>query len=371
MITALHLERFKRFSDLSLPVRRLTVLTGANGVGKTSIVHALLLARQAALNPRQETVDLNDVDALQLGEAGDIIHRQSSGDSVAVAITEDETEARWVFRAPEERSLSAVVSQRPERYNGALRKGAPAFTYLCAERLGPRDVLQASSSSLDKLGIGVHGEFTAQVLASSDRSKVRNGRLALTDAKSQVRNLLHQTEAWMTAIVRPLQIQADWFPGTSVTRLLFKTPGIQSEWTRPPNMGFGVSYALPIVVAALRAPADALLIVENPEAHLHPAGQSGIGAFLAQVASDGVQVVLETHSDHVLNGIRMAVAMKRARLDVPDVAVHFFQPEAEQGEYVETLEIEETGSVSSWPKGFFDQAQRDLAQLARIKRPGK
>lgn len=371
MITALRLERFKRFDDLLLPIRKLTVLTGANGVGKTSIIHALLLARQAALNPRRETVDLNDVDALQLGEAADIIHRQSAGDSASVAITEDAVEACWVLRAPEERSLSAVVSQRPERYSGALRREAPAFTYLCAERFGPRDVLHASSASLDKLGIGVHGEFTAQVLASSDRSKVRTGRLAPTETESKVRNLLHQTEAWMTAIVRPLQIQADWFPSTSVTRLLFKTPGIQSEWTRPPNMGFGVSYALPIIVAALRAPADGLLIVENPEAHLHPAGQSGIGAFLAQVASDGVQVVIETHSDHVLNGIRMAVATRRAPLEVSDVAVHFFRPEAEQGSFVETLEIEQTGNVSSWPQGFFDQAQRDLAQLARIKRPRK
>jgi predicted ATPase len=369
VITAVTLERFKRFDELALPIRRLTVLTGANGVGKTTIIHALLLARQAALNPRRDTVDLNDVDALQLGEATDIIHRQSGGDSISVAVVEDGFESRWILRAPEERSLSAVVSQRPERYSGTLRRRAPAFTYLCAERFGPRDVLRASSAPLETLGIGVHGEFTAQVLASSDRSKVRPGRLVPGQAEGRVRNLLHQTEAWMTAIVRPLQIQADWFPSTSITRLMFKTPGIQSEWTRPPNMGFGVSYALPIVVAALRAPADGLLLIENPEAHLHPAGQSGVGAFLAQVASDGVQIVIETHSDHVLNGIRTAIATGRAPLEGSDVAVHFFRPEVEGGSFVETLEVGETGDVSSWPKGFFDQSQRDLAQLARIKRP--
>lgn len=368
MITAIGLERFKRFDELSLPMRKLTVLTGANGVGKTTIVHALLLARQASINPRRDTLDLNDIDALQLGEAVDIIHRQSGGDSAAIAVVEDGVEARWVLRAPEERSLSAAVAQRPERYTGILRKPEPIFTYLCAERFGPRDVLRASSAPPARLGVGVHGEFCAQVLASSDRSKVGTRRLVPVQAEARVRSLLHQTEAWMTTIVRPLQIQADWFPGTSITRLMFKTPGIQSEWTRPPNMGFGVSYALPIVVAALRSPSDALLIIENPEAHLHPAGQSGIGAFLAQVASDGVQIVIETHSDHVLNGIRTAIATGRAPLEGTDVAVHFFGSEADHGWSVETLEIGQTGDVSSWPKGFFDQTQRDLAQLARIRR---
>lgn len=365
MITSLHLERFKRFDQLVLPLGGLTVLTGANGAGKTSVIHSLLLARQSALEPKRTAVDLNDSDALSLGEMTDVIHRQSGADNTAIEITERDLTARWVFKASDERSLSATVWEKPEQYRGVLTKAEPGFTYLCAERFGPRDVLPAGSPSGDELGVGVRGEFTAQVLAARDRSKIRPARLA---PDSTVKNLLHQTEAWMSSIVRPLQIQPDWFPGTSVTRLLFKTPGIQSEWTRPPNMGFGVSYALPIVVAALRARVESLLVVENPEAHLHPAGQSRIGSFLAQIASDGVQVIIETHSDHVLNGIRTAIGVGRAGLDVNKVAVHFFESEA-QSDFVRTLRIEKTGSVSDWPKGFFDQAERDLAQLARIRRP--
>ena len=83
---------------------------------------------------------------------------------------------------------------------------------------------------------------------------------------------------------------------------------------RPTNMGFGVSYALPVITAGLLAPAGSLLVVENPEAHLHPAGQSRVGRFLAHLAASGVQVVAETHSDHVLNGVRLAaVEATRAR----------------------------------------------------------
>ena len=169
----------------------------------------------------------------------------------------------------------------------------------------------------------------------------------------------------MSRIVRPTQIDAEWFPNTSVTRLRFKTPGVRTEWTRAPNAGFGVSYALPVIVAALRAPVGGLLLVENPEAHLHPAGQSAIGGFLAQVAADGVQVFVETHSDHVLNGIRVSVAEGAAALSEEQAVIHFFRSQEDEGGAVESLAVRQSGQLTDWPAGFFDQAQVDLAMLAR------
>jgi predicted ATPase len=130
---------------------------------------------------------------------------------------------------------------------------------------------------------------------------------------------------------------------------------------RPPNVGFGLSYALPIVVAALTAIPGTLLIVESPEAHLHPAGQSAIGHFLAQVAGSGVQTVVESHSDHVLNGIRRAVAESRV-IQADDVVVHFFGTSG-----ASRLEIKDSGAVTEWPEGFFDQTETDLSHLARIR----
>ena len=172
----------------------------------------------------------------------------------------------------------------------------------------------------------------------------------------------------MAKIVRPTQIDAEWFPNTSVTRLRFKTPGLRTEWTRAPNAGFGISYALPIVVAALRAEVGGLLLVENPEAHLHPAGQSKIGDFLARIAADGVQIFLETHSDHVLNGIRVAVANGSAALLPEQVVIHFFRAEDDEGPTLQSMELGRTGQLSAWPDGFFDQTQVDLAALASKRR---
>ena len=370
MIAEIQLENFKRFRDLRLRTADLTVLTGANGTGKTSVLHALLLARQMTRQPQHDHVELTGIDTLELGGADDVIHREASDELVAIEVLATGGKRwRWSFRAPMNvRTLNAVVVEKTVDYAGALSALPPAFTYLCAERLGPRDVLSASAADVDAMGVGSRGEFVAQVLASFDRSRVRDGRLAANTTETTLVGLLHQTESWMGKIVRPTQIDAEWFPNTSVTRLRFKTPGLRTEWTRAPNAGFGLSYALPVIVAALRATVGGLLLVENPEAHLHPAGQSAIGGFLAQVAADGVQVFLETHSDHVLNGIRVSVADGTAALREKQAVVHFFRDEGKGGTAVESMEVRRhTGRLSDWPAGFFDQAQVDLGVLARLR----
>jgi predicted ATPase len=109
-----------------------------------------------------------------------------------------------------------------------------------------------------------------------------------------------------------------------------------------------------------------VLIIDSPEAHLHPLGQSRIGRFLAQMAATGVQIILETHSDHVLNGIRLAV---RDSLIKPDqVMIHFFNRASEIQSVdfprVVSPAIDTQGNLSEWPDGFFDQSDKDLARLA-------
>ena len=373
MIAGIRLENFKRFRDLTLNTANLTVLTGANGAGKTSVLHSLLLARQMARQPDRSHVELNGVDALELGGPEDVIHHEASDDVAAVEVLDTKgVRWRWSFRATsttDTRTLNAAVVDRPDDYIGALAGSAPQFSYLCAERLGPRDVLGASAADMAELDVGSRGEFVAQVLASFvHRPRIRTGRLVGPSAETQVSTLLHQTESWMGKIVHPIQIDAEWFPNTSVTRLRFKTPGLRTEWTRAPNAGFGISYALPIVVAALRAEVGGLLLVENPEAHLHPAGQSRIGGFLARVAADGVQVFVETHSDHVLNGIRVAVADGSAALLREQAVIHFFRADDDGGPALQSMELQRTGQLSAWPAGFFDQAQVDLAALASRRR---
>jgi predicted ATPase len=371
MIRALNVTNFKRFRSARLELGPLTVLTGANGAGKTSMLHALLLTRRGGQHPRPTTIALNDDDGLQLGEGADVLNWEAETSEIRF---EYETLAgqqlRWSFNVPDERALHLPLVESPapsvvEPFTTSNR----AFSYISAERYGPRDALGASSAAVSDLGVGCYGQYVAQVIAVLGReevAKLRQTCAPLGDV--DLADLLHQTEWWTRRIVRPVELQAEWFPNSMVTRLRFKTPGIRSEWTRPPNMGFGVSYALPVIVAGLLAPPSGLLIVENPEAHLHPAGQSEIGRFLARVAADGVQVVVETHSDHVLNGIRHAVAAPDHPMVAEQAKIMFFLAESDPRGVFLNLDISSSGAVSGWPDGFFDQFDRDLRALADLQR---
>ena len=119
-------------------------------------------------------------------------------------------------------------------------------------------------------------------------------------------------------------------------------------------------------MAALSAGHEDLLLIENPEVHLHPAGQATMGGFLAKVAAAGVQVIMETHSDHVLNGVRRAV--KNNVLAPDDAALHFFRPRQEADRdrvaQVQSPHLDGEGNIDDWPEGFFDQFDKDMNYFA-------
>ncbi len=87
-----------------------------------------------------------------------------------------------------------------------------------------------------------------------------------------------------------------------------------------------------------------------------------MGEFLSQVAAAGIQVIVETHSDHVLNGVRRSV--KTGAIAPDDVMVHFFRERSETAEQVISPSIGPTGNIDVWPSGFFDQFDKDLNYFA-------
>jgi predicted ATPase len=139
------------------------------------------------------------------------------------------------------------------------------------------------------------------------------------------------------------------------------------ESTIATNIGFGISYVLPIIVSGLIAKKGSYLVIENPEAHLHPSAQSNVGRFLSVIAKSGVKVIVETHSDHFVNGIQIAAALNEISND--EVTINFFSHEKVDNQpKLESISINQKGELSLWPKGFFDQTQIDFAQLFKIRK---
>jgi predicted ATPase len=147
-------------------------------------------------------------------------------------------------------------------------------------------------------------------------------------------------------------------------RYSFVAGKLASNPYRPTNVGFGITYTLPILAVLLSSTPGTLLLIENPEAHLHPQGQVRIGELIAQAAGGGLQIIVETHSDHILNGIRLAVHSGKI---IPErVCLHYFRRGEKNGQACSEIvspKIDRNGRIDNWPDGFFDEWDKSLEAL--------
>lgn len=142
---------------------------------------------------------------------------------------------------------------------------------------------------------------------------------------------------------------------------------------KPEHVGLGISYALPVILALLASKPGNIVIVENPEAHIHPKGQAKLGALIARAAASGVQVFVETHSDHVINGVRVAV--REGVLKPEDVNIAFFErkehlkddandsDDTEIYSEIRNIKVDINGSLSEYPEDFMDEWNNQLLEL--------
>jgi len=371
-LRSLRLKHFKRFSDASFELRPLTLLTGLNGTGKSTLIQALLLAGHAAQAGNGGMVALNNPPFVQLGLADDVFTFGDAAEAIEIGLDFADG-ADWLLslhRSGDPLRLSVQTSTPPERWKGRIQfpQNQPWIAYLGAERLGPRLNLPMSGRGEGAFLVGSQGELTADCLNTNQTHKVSAGRrhpMSQSGDDDALITLPKQAELWMAELVPGLGIKATFNPDALQASLRFTTRDLGNDWVRPTNMGFGVSYALPVIVQGLLMAPGSILVVENPEAHLHPAGQSAIGRFLALCAADGVQVLVETHSDHILNGIRLAV--KRDDIRPEATQVHFFERRlAADGSAVPAVtspRIDRQGRFDRWPQGFFDEWERSLDAL--------
>ena len=191
------------------------------------------------------------------------------------------------------------------------------LTYITSERIAPQETYQLEDPHLVNV-VGPRGEHAVSVLHWGRDEPVLD-RLALPHVPA-IR--LRQVEERMRTFFPGFTLDLQQVARTNVVTLGLRTSD-DTGFHSPIHTGFGLTQSLPIVVAALSAAKGGLILVENPEIHLHPSGQALMGHFLAQVARAGIQVIVETHSDHVLNGVRRAVKEKDLYSD--QVAIHFFR----------------------------------------------
>ncbi|MBK7706672.1 MAG: DUF3696 domain-containing protein [Acidobacteria bacterium] len=231
------------------------------------------------------------------------------------------------------------------------------MTYLTAERIGPREAYTIEDNVVRPV-VGAKGEFAVSVLDSFRDIEVSD-RLRID---GEPNNLMRQVAARMGQFFPGFEMDLSRVRDANLAVMGMRTSTSTRFHRTTKCIGFGLTQIFPLVVAALASRPRGILIVENPEVHLHPFGQATMGGFLSEVADSGVQVILETHSDHVLNGVRLAV--KKKQIKSSEVSIHFFKELGKNGQpQVQTLEMDNAGFIGHWPKGFFDQYESDMAAL--------
>ena len=414
MITEIGYSNFKCFDarPTSIPIKGLNLLTGSNGRGKSTTLQGLLLMKQSLEHSRTAESIIFNGTCLELGTFNDIKNINSSrADPIrfTFGFESDRMSAKltYVLKANPKDDMVARVANlfgttqdgesahrfklnpaRPQRglridekyydfiwrnflfASAGLLKGNPVkglddlvnfrrIHYISADRIGPKDYYQKQSFT-DFPEVGPTGEFTANVLTQKGRDDVNRKLRLITGVTQKVDD---QVEAWLSRIfdggaVRVKNTEAN----IVIVALNSEDESTVSTQYKPTNVGFGYSYALPIIVAGLIAKPGEILIVENPEAHLHPYAQSQLAEFLVRVWGAGVQVFVETHSDHILNGFRIAV--RNQRVNHTDLNILFFSRNS--GRHIESISVDKSGGIDHWPSGFFDQLQTDFTRLFSI-----
>jgi len=363
MIHSMCLKNFKPFEKQFFEFKPLTLLSGLNSTGKSSLLQSLLLLRQSYQQSLLPNIGLAlNGDLVNIGRAQDALFEGAKTEEIGFDIVwENSLEAIWRFNYDREVDVLTIASPSAIRevYQSSLFNNK--FHYLQAERIGPRTCFEMSDLQVRLLGqMGIKGEYTAQFLAINEYKNIPNHQLSHPIAKSNV--LIDQVEAWIGEVSPGTRIKINSNPDMDLIGLQYSYG--DSNPYRATNVGFGITYTLPIIVAVLASEPGTLILLENPEAHLHPQGQAKMGELLALAASCGVQVVIETHSDHVLNGIRLAV--HGGKLEPKDVQLHYFQRQEKLGQAITEVispRIDRNGRIDQWPDGFFDEWDKSLETL--------
>lgn len=354
MIKLIELKNFKCFEHLKMPLSKLTILAGGNAAGKSTVMQALLLA-DATAREKGDFVDASEALGVAVGGPKALISQNymeiPEGDFL-FNIQFNETMVTFAYKIDKLISLKLSYSQSQNIPAGQL-------VYLNAERIGPRISYPAGVDETI-LSNGANAAFLID-RADTQQREVPNC-LALTGKNSK---FSIQVENWMNAILGDVNFSVSTDYVKAITDIRYGNE-IAEEPVLPTMTGFGISYILSIVTAGLWCASleNVSLLIENPEAHLHPAAQSRMGKFLECLADAGVQVIVETHSEHIIDGARIQAALMR---QTEDIQIYFFAKGRESIQ-VDRIEVDENGELSEWPKGFFDQKGQDLRDLFEIRR---
>jgi predicted ATPase len=353
MINLLHIAGFKSFASQDVPLNFITLLCGLNNSGKSSILQALRMYCNSAEGRDPIIHGYGGIDELR---SKYVLPTQP----VAIKCTFSNGETDIL-------ELRATDFLRPSQ--------SPVTLFLSAERLGPRVSLPTASGYIERPSTGEYGEHVLEFLDSLRDCAIPD---ILHHPSSRGTTLEYEVAAWLSEISPGAEIYFEVDKKNDSSKLQFNS-------FRATNAGFGLSYSLPIIAAILGASTNSkdgtwnnqwdeswdaarkirgtLLIIENPEAHLHPSAQTAIGRLIAKAGIAGLQIIVETQSEHIMDGVRLE--SRQHKEGYKRVNFNYLSRSSDGLSSIESPTLTESGKLSHWPVGFFDQSLKNKIQLAK------
>ena len=372
MIKNLKIYAFKSIKDLEFDCSALNLFVGTNSSGKSSCLQALLLYEQnlkmrAGLNGNY----------ISLGEFREIRNNYMPREDIRIQLDGNNVDGEEFtdgLRLTEtEDGYETVREFDPKKVNKPCGPESESqfyteFHYLSCHRIGALDIYQRNVNHYSKFGS--NGEFALDYLLDHGTDLV--GEELCEDSENISRTLLDQVNYWLKYIIGT-ELSLREIQKTNCLQVTYNNNPANSNsdamYRRPVNIGSGVSYLISIIIACLGSCENSLIIMENPEIHLHPKAQARLTELLYRTACSGRQLFVETHSDHIFDGLRVGISSRGWQQD--KIRVNFLAMSKDYETCCNPIRFGEFGKI--WGenpdmnlKDLFDQFEIDLDLMLGI-----
>lgn len=323
MIDLLTIDGYKSIRHQLIPLKKLNVLAGLNSSGKSSVIQSLrILGRVAELKE-------------------DVLPENCG----------DENTLRNKYEASME--LVADYGSGQVKYSDQTVKHPdfPKVIYVSADRIGPQTIYPSKKN----VGLDAKGWNVLRCIEESTDAGVVLPEIMVTP-NCEGEAFKFVVQGWLKEISPGVRFNMDKVSGQEAYTATYNE-------NLPTNVGFGLSYTLPIIVAVLLGVIDknSIVLLENPEAHIHAKGQTALADMMCRAADAGAQIVVETHSDHVFDGVR--IYAKEHEGFSKDVNMAWFRLDSEEATEIDYPMLQEDGTLDRWPDDMFTQFMNNAERL--------
>lgn len=326
MIEQISIDGYKSILHQLIPLKSLNVLAGLNSSGKSSVIQSLRILGLVAQGK-------DDVLPENCGDEGMLRSKHS-----------------------EQMDITATYGNQGEKrisYSARKKQDGlfPKIIYVGADRIGPQNIYPSKKNG----GLDARGTNVLRIIEECGNAGVQLPEVMMPE-QCEGEAFRFVVQGWLKEISPGVRFSMNKVEGQEAHTATYNE-------NLPTNVGFGLSYTLPIIVAILLGVNDknSIVLLENPEAHIHAKGQTALASLMCKAVEAGAQIVVETHSDHVFDGVRIYAK------EHPGFAQHvnlaWFRLDDEETTQIEYPMLQENGSLNYWPQDMFSQFMDNAERL--------